>query len=344
MYKNENGVWQLIEPMSYCLHSGRDGLSIDDEASYGKEYLYKPGYVMNCDHLWSVNSAESTKNFPAYIEHRSFWKGSHPKFIYKIHKEIVNSAIDADDFKTFLKENNLQNQLLTLDSFNNTSPADCLNQFAYQVSNVDVSLTYEPRLHFDNAFIKESFVMMEENMKLKTLSGLAKAFHALGDMYAHSSFPVFAKKKNTGALELFEIYDSYSSAYKDQFNPQPYYDSGIFDLKNFSNNSNLYILNDNKAIAINYWKDKIISGRFGQSNDSQGLLERFQLWPKTLSENPMQGALPHHNEIAVDSPKFDKRKHKLYKNTSDYNESYELRKKAAIEHISKKYNEWKSLF
>lgn len=345
MYKNEKGVWQLIEPMSYRPNSERTELSSDKEDSVGKSYLYRPYYVMNCDHLWKVFSTDTTVNFPDYMVNRSFWKGFYPSFGYKVHKEIVNSAINPDDFKSFLKKMNLQDQVLTLDSFDDTLPSVCLNQFAYQVSNVDISLFYEPRLHFDNALIKESFDMMENNMKTKTLKGLARAFHAIGDIYAHSSFVPFANTKIENNIpEIFEIYDSNNSEYPKQFDFLPFYDTGIFDLKIFSNNDHLYNLNDNKTKAIEFWKDKIISGRFGQSHDSQGILEFTQFWPKGLKENQMQGALPRHNEIAVDGPVFNPKKHKLYKKESDYKESYELREKAAIRHISKKYDEWKSIF
>ena len=345
MYKNEKGVWQLIEPMNYRPISNILDSTSDQEIEAGKSYIYRPYYVMNCDHLWSVSSPYSVKKFPEYIEQRSFWKGFYPTFGYKVHKEIVNSAIDANDFKTFLKEKEIGDQLLTLDSFDNTPPSVCLNQFAYQVSNVDISLTYEPRLHFDNAFINESFIMMADNINAKDLQGLARAFHAIGDIYAHTSFTEFAKVTNEiTSSEIFEIADSTSSGYKDQFLIMPSYESGIFDLKRFTNNDHLYKFKDNKAQAIQYWKDKVISGRFGQSHDSQGLLEHTQFWPRGLKKNAMQGALPHHNEIAVDGPVFDPKKHKLYRDESEYKTSYELRKRSAIQHISRKFEAWKNLF
>jgi hypothetical protein len=345
MYKNEKGIWQLIEPMSYCQHLGRVESLAVQENSADKSFSYRPIYVMNCDHLWSVYSTASTANFPDYIKNRTFWKGFFPTFGYKVHKEIVNTAIDADDFKSFIIKAKLQDELLTLNAFDDTSSAICLNQFASQVSNVDISLDYEPRLHFDNAFINESFDMMANNLNAKSLKNLAKAFHALGDFYAHSSFVCFAERKNiSGEMKLFEVLDTNDPDYTNQFNNLPDYGSGIFDIRNFSNNDHLYKLNDNKAKAIDFWKGKVISGRFGQSRDSQLLLEYTQFWPKGLKETQMQGALPHHNEIAVDGPIFDSKKHKLFKTEADYIANYELRKNAAIQHISKKFDEWKSLF
>jgi|WetSurMetagenome_2_1015567.scaffolds.fasta_scaffold00156_29 hypothetical protein len=345
MYKNEKGIWQLIDPMNY--RPKHDNLEIrkGQELEAGKSYIYRPYYVMNCDHLWSVASPYPIKTFPQYIEQRSFWTGFYPTFGYKVHKEIVNSAIDPNDFKSFLKEKGMEDQLLTLDTFDDTESAICLNQFAYQVSNVDISLRYEPRLHFDNALIKESFALMADNMNLKNLHGLANAFHAIGDIYAHTSFVEFAKVRNEPtSLGIFEIADSANSEYINQFLTLPNYETGIFDLTRFTNNDYLYKLKDNKAQAIQFWKDKVISGRFGQTHDSQGLLERTQFWPRGLQKDPMQGALPHHNEIAVDVPVFDPKKHKLFTAESEYKRSYELRKKLAVQHISKKYDEWKSLF
>lgn len=345
MYKNEKGIWQLIEPMSYSPIPERSRSSFEKSDSAVKSYLYRPYYVMNCDHLWSIHSTNTTANFPEYLKTRSFWKGFLPAFGYKTHKEIVNSAINADDFKSFLKKANLMDELLTLVSFDETPSATCLNQFAYQVSNVDISLVYEPRLHFDNAFINESFDMMKNNMDSKSLKGLARAFHALGDFYAHSSFGCFAETNiATGKMKLFETRDQNDSDYPMQFKNLPDYGQGIFDIRNFSTNNHLYKLNDNKAQAIDFWKNKVISGRFGQRLDSKAPLEYTQFWPKGLKETTMQGALPHHNEIAVDGPIFDSKKHKLFKTEPDYIANYELRKNAAIQHISKNFDEWKSLF
>jgi hypothetical protein len=345
MYKNEKGIWQLIEPISYSPLGEGSKSSSQEYNSATKSYLYKPDYVMNCDHLWSINSSIAASNFPEYLKTRSFWKGFSPAFGYKIHMELVNSAIDADDFKSFLKKANLQDELLTLVSLDDTPSVTCLNQFAYQVSNVDISLSYEPRLHFDNALIKESFDMMKNNMNARSLKGLARAFHSLGDFYAHSSFGCFAGTDMvSGNMELFETSDINNPGYPKQFKNLPDYGSGIFDIRNFSTNNHLYNINDNKAQAIDFWKDKVVSGRFGQSHDSQALLEYTQFWPKGLKETTMQGALPHHNEIAVDGPVFDFKKHKLFKTEPDYTANYELRKNAAIHHISKKFDEWKSLF
>jgi hypothetical protein len=345
MYKNEKGIWQLIEPMSYCPIPGRSESSTREIDSAGKIFMYRPYYVMNPDHLWSVYSAEGAANFPEYLKQRTFWKGFYPSFGYKIHKEIVNTAINAEDFKSFLIKKNLQDDILTLNSFESTPAASCLNQFASQVSNVDISLLYEPRLHFDNALINESFIMVENNMNAKSLKGLSRAFHALGDFYAHSSYSCFAETdNNTGKLKLFEANNPTDPDYPEQFINLPEYGSGIFDLKTFSTNDHLYTLNDNKAKAIDFWRAKVISGRFGQPHDSQALLEYTQFWPKGLKPIDMQGALPHHNEIAVDGPVFDSKKHKLFKTADEYKINYDLRKEAAIRHISKKYDEWKSLF
>jgi hypothetical protein len=345
MYHNEKGVWQLIEPMSYCPPSSETESTVNNKTSVSKSYLYTPYYVMNPDHLWKVYSQAASGSFPDYINHRSFWEGFHPEFGYKAHKEIVNRAIVSEDFKSFLREKDIKNQLLTLGSFESTIPSDCLNQFAYQVSNVDISLVYEPRLHFDNGLINESFVMMENNLKTKTLRGLAKVLHAVGDIYAHTSFSAFTNQDQDNEIpEIFKIYDERDPGYLKQFSASPDYSKGIFDLNNFSNNSHLYKNSDHKKRAIDFWKNKIISGRFGQSHDSQNFLEYTQFWPEDLVEKSVQGALPHHNEIAVDTPVFNPEKHTLYKNEQNYRKSYDLRKQAAIQHISNKYAEWKSLF
>ena len=234
--------------------------------------------------------------------------------------------------------------MVTLDDLRETTPEICLNQFAYQVSNVDLSLRYDPRLHFDNAFIEEGFELFNRNFHAKTLKGLARALHALADLYAHSSYGVFAGMADDTSFIAFEDHYSTSQAYADQFRTMPKYGGPEFDLRIFSTNKRLYTKEDNKASAIDYWKDQVISGRFGQKRDSQSLLERTQYWPKELKEDQNRGALPHHNEMAVDDEKFNPKKHKLYADKDQYEKQFEMRKASAICHIGMKYEEWKKLF
>ena len=337
MYKNENGIWQLIEPLSYCANFNKKNPN--------KTLSYTPSFVMNNDHLWSVDLDYNGKPFSKYIKSRKFWKNFTPQFGYKIHKELVGLAIDPVDFKKFLMSHReLCDEIITLGDVRITSADLCLQQFAYMVSNVDLSLKYDPRLHFDNAFIRESFDLFDKNFRAKTLKGLARALHALGDFYAHSSYGVFAKVIESKSFPVFEEHDTTKPDYSDQFRTLPHYGGLDFDLTKFSTNTHLYRKKDYKAEAIKYWKDQIISGRFGQRRDSQTLLERTQFWPGQLKEEPNQGALPHHNEMAVDSEVFDTKKHKLFTDGNQYKKQFEMRKATAIKHISMKYGEWKKLF
>ena len=127
--------------------------------------------------------------------------------------------------------------------------------------------------------------------------------------------------------------------YASQFagNNKPFYNHGIYDLNKFSVNTNLY-MQINKVAAINYWNDKIISGRYGQPNDSHSFLEHTQFWPSNLIPNAMQGALPHHNEIAVDDESKNSN-HILYSNV-DYSGKFIIRRDAASRHIAKLFSQW----
>ena len=339
MYKNESGIWQLIEPASNSKRNKGKFTKQAKTLETGKAvaFDYTPYYLSNNVHMWEVRHSENEKKFADYISGRKFWSGYNPTFGYKTHKALVKEAIDSGDFFNRLSSE-MKSELFTMNPLGREKE-EYLDRFASMVSNVDITLSYNPLLHYDNAFIQESFDLMNKNLNdKKTLGSLSKAVHAIADLYSHSSYSEFAKKTN-GEINVMLTPDPDSPQYAGQFinNSTPNYSTGIFDLVNFSTNSNLY-KRPTKNAAKAFWNGKIISGRYGMSKDSQGLLERTQYWPGTLRESEMQGALPHHNEIAVDEETRSK-EHKLYA-SGVYEDNFKLRTNAAKRHITKLFNSW----
>jgi hypothetical protein len=99
--------------------------------------------------------------------------------------------------------------------------------------------------------------------------------------------------------------------------------------------------------AANYWRGRLISGRYAQPNDTHGtivdhLTEGLTFIPDDLLKAPdffYRGGLPHYNEIAVDEPTPAKT-HRLYKDKAGdptdrtiYQNQFRWRKNTAISHI-----------
>ena len=92
------------------------------------------------------------------------------------------------------------------------------------------------------------------------------------------------------------------------------------------------------------WAGKLISGRYAQISDTQpGLINqliegRTNIPPSLLAAPDFfkRGALPHHNEIAVDEEKFDSKRHKLF-DAAQYALQFAARKNCAIRHVKKAF-------
>ncbi len=342
-YKNEAGLWRIIEPYSLNFRETK----IDTEKKKIRESTeaeYRPIYIMNNRHLWKVNDVfggaekikKSKNEFTDYIRKR-FFTGFKPAYGYKMHKEIVLGAIKADDFASKL-DMEQKEELFSFASSGSYTDADYLRKFASMVSGVDITLNYDPRVHFDNGLIGESFKFMKDNLDAKTVEGLATAVHAASDIYAHTSYAHFADEESP---ETFKNWKPGSAGYAGQFENLPDYGEGSdFDLNKFSINELVYGKKDGRKKAAEFWKDRVISGRFGQKFDSKGILETTQFCPENFDHYDMTGALPHHNEIAMDSEKRPDG-HTLYTDEKKYAEQYELRKKLAMAHVKEIFENWK---
>jgi len=207
------------------------------------------------------------------------------------------------------------------------------------VDDVDYPNTYDPLDHFDNGYIDESWARVADrlsrfkNANLQELGSFHKAAHGIADFYAHTSYAHFGKITN-GSLELYSQNAAIST---------PIYDAtSKFNLVSggFSINKNLW--NDSPEAVAALWNGKIISGRYAQHGDSHGAIELVTFIPSSLQEQTgfnLRGALPHHNEIAVDEDQ-PASEHILYKG-DDYAQQYKYRYDATVRHIRDVFqNNW----
>jgi hypothetical protein len=320
MYKNESGVWMLIEPLLHTQKAHRHATKLaQKKARAPKETVeYIPYYVFNDTHLWKLKNNTVDTTFEEYLASRDFWEKFDPEFATGVHNSIFDEALGG---------------LL--------SPTDLLYLKGVSLAQDINPAIYDPRDHFDNGYISESWAILKSRCAEYTLTGLAKACHAAADFYAHTSYEFFASKDGNGSLV---IYDPDKPA--GCLSQPPDYSTGGFALTRFSSNQSKCDSPDLKTKAIKCWKGKLISGRFAQPGDqAQGFLEKtFISIPYALRSAPdfdMRTCLPHHNEIAVDDQNMPAG-HVLYGKQAEYGAAFESRKKAAVDHIRKLYGNWRA--
>jgi hypothetical protein len=172
------------------------------------------------------------------------------------------------------------------------------------------------------------------------------AAHAIGDFYAHSSYVHFAVLQNAGSpagqaviygpnVDLV-AWPEYTST-PAEFSLPP------FDLTSNAFSMNTELWTGTKEQAATQWSARLISGRYAQKYDPAATFwEGFTSIPTALAQAPdfpTRGALPHHDEIAVDDSSRASR-HKLYKAKSSgptdrqaYANQFRWRRNTAIRHI-----------
>lgn len=324
MYKNESGNWMLVEPLLHTEQARKKGKALRAKAgrTTTDTYEYVPYYVFNDSHLWSLTSNTLDTTFLDYLKSRQFWEEFVPEFAASVHDHIFDLALDKLSWSDLLYVKGVS---IALD----INPA-----------------IYDPCDHFDNGYVVESWQRLNENLMKKTLDGLGRACHTIGDFYAHSSYAHFAKTDANGSLILFD-----GSMSDVLFVRIPDYGTGDFDLHDtarFSENTGMCTMTKDEAIA--YWNGrKLISGRFAQPRDPyQGTLEKLFIsipyYLRHRADFPERTCLPHHNDIAVDSDIDTAGNipdgHKLYIDPKVYSAQFNLRMNAAVNHIKQLYSIW----
>jgi hypothetical protein len=341
MYQNESGVWEILEPLcvvgpqpardSARLAKGlRPAKGARPARRVAQSVEYVPHYVFNADHLWLIQSRELSrrKSFQRYCQDRSFWSRFDPSFAAGVHNTIFDQALGG------------------------LVPAAALSTIKRKSLWLDANiLTYDPRDHFDNGYIDESWAVANSRLAQfrqdnTDWDSFGAATHAIGDFYAHSSYLHFAALQNPGAAQgQAAIYSpgtglvaapDYTAAGAAPALPP-------FDLTSdtFSLNPNLWT--GTKAQAAQQWAGQLLSGRYAQKYDPMATLwEGFTSIPTALAQAPgfsVRGSLPHHDEIAVDDQTMGKR-HKLYLATTAgptdrqaYANQFRWRFNTAVQHV-----------
>jgi hypothetical protein len=184
---------------------------------------------------------------------------------------------------------------------------------------------YDPQDHCDDGYIEQGWSLAQSRLAAFALdntdwSSFGAATHAIADFYAHSSYAHFAP-----------VTDDYISLYVPGVVAFLAPDYTTAQWTALSVNPELW------NVGSSPWAGYLISGRYAQKFDPHATFwEGFTDIPKVLTDAPdffRRGALPHHDEIAVDSATPDPL-HKLY-NASDYVIQFRWRFNAAVRHVRK---------
>jgi hypothetical protein len=353
MYKDETGRWLLLEPLLQIKH-GRPPARRPWNRS--AEARYRPRFLFNDCHLWQV--AADTQPLKSLHPLARRWSRLHPRFAGEVHQSILNDALHD-----FLQQHQRPDILQDLNA-HYFSPA--FGAVGPTVDQFDRGI-YNPLQHFDNGYIDQAWAFVEDRLaEFKSdpqtdLQSFASAAHAIADFYAHSSYLHFAKiDPDTQSAAPY----SPSGAV---FQTKPDYMQGAFDLtsdkftvnaKYWANRTDPEIRQYAEYLTAN---QRIISGRYAQPGS--GLLgsvtgdlgpgglthqvpEITSTIPANLKNRPcfrFRGALPHHNEIAVDElpKKMTSGDHKIQKlyDPPTYAKQFAYRYNTARNHIFNVFSE-----
>ncbi len=331
MYQNEASVWEILEPMTKV--GGRTGKSRPGRGKQlAQKVEYVPHFVFNVDHLWLIHSRNISKNtkFDDYCRTRKFWKKFDPSFAMGVHNSIYDLALGGK------------------------IPASAISAIKRKSLWLDANiLTYDPRDHFDNGYIPDSWDRV--NARLAAFAkdntdwgSFGAAAHSIGDFYAHTSYCHFAVLQNAASPQGQAVVYSPSA----NLVAPPQYTANLADpsLPPLDLTSNAFSMNTSlwkgtKQQAAAQWAGKLISGRYAQKYDPVATFwEGFTSLPFDLAQAAdysTRGALPHHNEIAVDEENMPS-SHKLYRGTATgpddrqaFPNQFRWRKNTAIAHIQK---------
>ena len=304
MYQNEQGVWEIIEPLLFVQHEQQKMPAVfeTDKSFTPQDYEYMPHYVFNRNHLWRVRTWEkkNAKEFDDYLmSERKYFNKFNPGFAAGVHNTIFHAALKGMSWF------DLQKVMATS-------------------LYIDVNtLAYDPRDHFDFAYIDEGWERVNDRLAQKSLEEFALAIHAISDFYAHSFYGYFAIDAN-GNIPVYDPSNPMSTA------NLSYDFSKLGDLPGCKLNE----CSPGAANAEAVWNGQLISGQWYR-------------WYASIPDDIQYRAdfctrrcLPDHDAVAVDSEKY-KSKHKLF-DAATYQVQYKARVQAAITHISQVYEVWKA--
>jgi hypothetical protein len=308
MYQNENGVWEILEPLLFVRHLTvkKTGTPRQEIKSGDDDIEYLPHYVFNRHHLWRVRSHDivNRKNFRDYLTtQRDYFNKFNPGFATRVHNTIFHDALKG-------------------------MPWFDLQRVIAASLFIDVNtLAYDPRDHFDFAYIDKGWERINDRLATKELEDFALAIHAIGDFYAHSYYGYFAFDAVTNKIPVYNPDNTISP------------DRLKYDFSTLGGlpGSKLTKCRPGTKTAEDLWAGKLISGQW---------YRWYASIPNEIKKNAdfcTRRCLPDHDSVAVDSEKFDPAVHKLFKTPAEYKIQFDARKAAATEHIKMVYKQWKKV-
>jgi len=339
MYKDESGRWVIIEPLCLREHTTIDAAANPDSGLRQEPSRiiarYTPHFLFNDEHLWNIPNSHQGKSFLEHLRLRKNWKKWKPRFAGAVHQTIIQQALTGLP----------ANQHWVIDALNRRFHRAILGVAGPLIDDIDRDLkTYSPIDHFDNAYIPEGWDNVATRLGLfnqnnNDLDSFFHAAHAIADFYAHTSYVYFVN--GVDKPDSIPIYDPSKPL---TFTPSYVSDPFNLDSDRFSLNAHYW--KDPLQKRSEAWAGKLISGRYAQVSDTQsGLINQFiegrtNIPPKLLEADDFfkRGALPHHNEIAVDDETYDGKKHKLF-DAGQYTLQFQARKNCAIRHVKKAFFE-----
>jgi hypothetical protein len=295
MYLDEKGGWELLEPLARSgpAASNRYRRSVLRRRVRRRDIEYVPLYVMNRDHLWRVRSpiGDARAELSEYLAERAFWRGFNPSFAIKMHDHILDEALPQ------------------------VSEADrrVMKRVGF-VLDVNV-LAYDPRDHFDFAYIQEGWDRAAKRLASGDLEDFGRAAHGIADFYAHTVYAEFAPVKSDGSIRL----------YWPGFDPSGItYDFSPYDVPGCQTSI---------AEASALWTGKLISGQWWRW---------YSTFPDDLQDAPdfwKHRCLPDHDQLAVDEP--EPRHGGYHRYLNEWSQQFERRRAAAVAHVRQAYGRWR---
>lgn len=301
-YLDEGGAWEILEPLAMLKQRSppKKKARGKTRAEPRPTYEYRPHFVLNRDHLWRVRSSDTaaTQKFSKYVAHREFFDSFDPTFATSVHNSIYRDALAG------------------------VSSGD-LGQIERASFMVDANtLAYDPRDHFDFAYIAEGWSRVRQRLLTGGLNDLGLALHAIGDFYAHSTYADFgARRSGTQALVPYNPVTKRLAVV-------PVYDFSPY----------LPIPGTNKSAleAARPWQGKIISGQWWRW---------FTTYPDDIqgkAELALRRTLPDHDTISVDDS-ARKDSHRRY-DEAEFAFQFADRRAAAVEHMRAVWQKWHAKF
>ncbi len=321
LYRSDSGLWQPLEP----LRRARAGAGRQPVVNPSIRVQYFPAFLFNNEHLWQAPAHQ----LPRGIRRKPLsqrWMEHDPGFSGDVHRSLLDRSLLLVPECPLWIVQAVQNQFLSVPFIDRK----------IDLPDFFVTHPYDPRDHFDNAYIDESWARVEAQFEkfagdpINNIDALTYAMHGTADFYAHSSFMCFANVK-AGQPPLYDRRRPMQNM------TLPVYGAG--SKLDFSSNAVTFDprFTGGWPAAAELWKGKLVSGRYALpgASDKHSVFEKAVGIPSELVNAPdftTRYGLPHHDQIAIDDA--HRPENHLFGPT-EYDRQFRLRTTAAALHIQK---------